>query len=186
MLRTSSSRFANAWKRSHATSRAHTTTMTPTRALSSAAKKQAAGIVREVRDLNDRLAAARQRLDATRDSLVRTRSEFAESRDQLARAVRASYRFARRDTFAMLLDLESPMMIDRILAYHRIIERTHSQTIRGIADTVSRLETLEEKAAGEIAGIDALLAEKRHLLTELDSRRAAREDAMTFPGQSYP
>ena len=141
-------------------------------------EKQAAGIVRDVRDLNDRLAAARQRLDATRDSLARTRSELAESRDQLARTVRASYRFARRDTFAMLLDLESPMMIDRILAYHRIIERTHSETIRGIADTVSRLETLEEKAAGEIAGIDALLAEKRHLLTELEGRRAARENAI--------
>ena len=142
------------------------------------AEKRAAGITRDIRDLDARLATARQRLDAARGSLARARSELAERRDELARAVRASYRFARRDTFAMLLDLESPTTIDRILAYHRIIERTHAETIREIAAAVSTLEALEAKEGEEIAGIDALLGAKRGLLAELDSQRAARERAM--------
>ena len=70
------------------------------------------------------------------------------------------------------------MTIDRILAYHRIIERTHSEAIREIAEAVSKLETLEAREREEIAVIDALLGEKRRLFAELDSERADREDAM--------
>ena len=148
-----------------------------TRALARA-ERQAAGITRDIRDHDNRLATARRQLGDIRGTLARTRSELAERRDRLARAVRASYRFARRDTFAMLLNLESPTTIGRILAYHRIIERTHAETIRGIAAAVSMLEALEVKEGEEVREIDTLLGTKRRLLAELESQRGERERAV--------
>ena len=148
-----------------------------TRALARA-ERQAAGITRDIRDHDDRLATARRQLGDTRGTLARTRSELAERRDRLARAVRASYRFARRDSFAMLLNLEAPTTIGRILAYHRIIERTHAETIRGIAAAVSMLEALEVKEGEEVREIGTLLGTKRRLLAELESQRGERERAV--------
>ena len=92
--------------------------------------------------------------------------------------MRASYRFARRDPVARLLDLESLRNVDRLLAYHSIIERAHAEKIHAIADTVSRLEAQEARVAEEAADIAALRNERRRRLGELDQRRAARANAM--------
>lgn len=138
----------------------------------------AAGIQREIAGLDERLASAHRRADEARGASDRTRTELTERRHQLARAVRASYRFARRDPIAMLLDLESLLDIDRVLAYHTVIERAHAKKIRGIVDTVSRLEAQERMVAAEVADIAALRNERQHRLSELQDHRAARSDAM--------
>ena len=139
---------------------------------------QAAGIQREIAGLDERLASAHGRADEARRASERTRAELLERRQQLARAVRASYRFARRDPLAMLLDLESLLDIDRVLAYHTVIERAHAETIRGIADAVSRLEAQERVVAAEAADIAALRSERQRRLTELEDQRSARSAAM--------
>ena len=139
---------------------------------------QTAGIQREIAGLDERLASAHGRADEARRASERTRAELADRRHQLARAVRASYRFARRDPIAMLLDLESLLDIDRVLAYHTIIERAHAEKIRGIADAVSRLEAQERVIAAEAADIAALRSERQRRLTELEDQRAARSEAM--------
>ena len=138
----------------------------------------AAGIQREIAGLDERLASAQRRADEARRASDRTRTELTERRHQLAPAVRASYRFARRDPIAMLLDLESLLDIDRALAYHTVIERAHTKKIRGIADAVSRLEAQERVVAAEVADIAALRNERQHRLSELDDQRAVRSDAM--------
>ena len=138
----------------------------------------AAGIQREIARLDDRLASAHARADEARRASDRTRAELTERRHQLARAVRASYRFARRDPIAMLLDLESLLDVDRVLAYHTAIERAHAKKIRGIADAVTRLEAQERVIAAEAADIVALRSERQRRLTELEDQRTARAAAM--------
>ena len=138
----------------------------------------AAGIQREIAGLDERLASAHDRVDEARRASARTRAELTERRSELARAVRASYRFARRDPIAMLLDLESLLDIDRVLAYHTVIERAHTKKIHGIIDAVSRLETQERVVADEAADIAALRDERQRRLTELEDQRAARSQAM--------
>ena len=138
----------------------------------------AAGIQSEIAGLDGRLVAARQRVHAARRATALTRAEFAARRNELGRAVRASYRFARRDPIARLLDVESLRDVDRLLAYHSVIKQAHAEKIHEIASTVSRLETLEARVAEEAAGIASLRDERRHRLAELDKRRAARADAM--------
>ena len=148
-----------------------------TRALARS-EKQAAEIRREITGFDERLAAARGRAEATRHAHTRKRAELEGRRGQLARAVRASYRFARRDPVAMLLDLESPAEIDRVLAYHTIVERAHVSMIHGIADTVAGLAALEATAAGVAANIAMLRDEKQHRLAGLERQRATRSDAV--------
>ena len=138
----------------------------------------AAGIQSEIAGLDERLVAARQRVHAARRATALTRAEFAARRNELGRAVRASYRFARRDPIARLLDVESLRDVDRLLAYHSVIKQAHTEKIHEIASTVSRLETLEARVAEEAAGIASLRDERRHRLAEFDKRRAARADAM--------
>ena len=138
----------------------------------------AAGIQREIAGLDERLASTHRRADEARRASDRTRTDLAERRHQLARAVRASYRFARRDPIAMLLDLESLLDIDRVLAYHTVIERAHAKKIRGIVDAVSRLEAQERAVAAEATDIAALRNEKQLRLSDLEDQRAARSDAM--------
>ena len=141
-------------------------------------EKLAAGIREEISGLDERLAAADRRVRAARRASAATRAELAERRHELARAVRASYRFARRDPVARVLDLESLRDVDRLIAYHSIIERAHTETIRAIAVTGSRLEVQEARVAEEAAVIATLRDERRSRLDELDQRRAARARAM--------
>lgn len=157
--------------------RAHDEHDTHTRALARS-EKLAASIRSEIAGLDERLATALQQAAAARRASALTRTELAERRHQLARAVRASYRFSRRDPIARLLDLESLRDVDRLLAYHSVIERAHAKRIRGIADTVSRLEAQEAKVAEGAAAIAALRDEKQRRLADLDERRVARADAM--------
>ena len=138
----------------------------------------AAGIRSQVADLDERLAAAHRQVRASRRATALTHAELARRRSELGRAVRASYRFARRDPIARLLDLESLRSIDRLLAYHSVIERAHAEKIRGIASTVSRLEAQEARVAAEAAAIVSLRDERRQHLAEFEQRRAARADAM--------
>ena len=138
----------------------------------------AAGIQREIAGLDERLASAHGRADEARRASERTRAELTERRNQLARAVRASYRFARRDPIAMLLDLESLLDIDRVLAYHTVIERAHAKKIRGIADAVAGLAAQERVVAAEVADIAALRDQRQRRLSELEDQRAVRSEAM--------
>ena len=148
-----------------------------TRALARS-EKRAAGIQREIERLDDRLAAARKRSDAAHGAHSRLIADLAEDRERLARSVRASYRFARRDPVAMLLDLETPRKIDRMLAYHRLIEGTHVERIRRVTHTVARLKALETEVNDEAAAITALREKKRLRRAELEEQRSARADAM--------
>ena len=141
-------------------------------------EKLAAGIQGRIAGLEERLEAARRRADASRSASALARAELTGRRLDLARAVRASYRFARRDPIAKLLNLDSLLDVDRVLACHSIIERAHAEKIRGIASAVSRLEAQEAKVAEEVATIAALRDEREHRLSELEERRAARAAAM--------
>ena len=141
-------------------------------------EKRAAGVRRELADLDGRLAAAHRRADATRRESARIRAELAGRRSRLAHAVRASYRLSRRDPAAILLDLESPAEIDRMLTYHAIVERAHASMVRRIAATLAGLEALGAKAAEEAAAVAALRHEKQRGLAELERQRAARADAI--------
>ena len=141
-------------------------------------EKVAAGIRNEVAGLDERLAAAQARADDARRASDRTRAELDQRRRELARAIRASYRFARRDPIARLLDLESLRSIDRLLAYHSVVERAHARRIGAITDAVSRLEAREARVAEQVAAIAALRSERERRLAELDERRAARAGAI--------
>ena len=158
-------------------SRAYGEHDTHTKALARS-EKLAAGIRSQIAGLDERLETARQRADAARRASALARAELDERRLRLARAVRASYRFSRRDSIARLLNLDSLLDIDRVLACHSIIERAHAEKIRGIAAAVSRLEAQEARVAEEAATIAALLDERQHGLAELEERRAARASAM--------
>ena len=138
----------------------------------------AAGIRGEIGGLDERLEAARRRADAARRASARTRTELTERRLQLARAVRASYRFARRHPIARLLDPDSLLDVDRVLAYHSVIERAHAEKIRAVAAAAADLEAQEATVAEEAATIVALRDEREHRLAELEERRAARAAAM--------
>ena len=141
-------------------------------------EKLAAGIRNEIAGLDERLAAADRRVRAARRANALTRAELASRRHELGRAMRASYRFARRDPVARLLDLESLRNVDRLLAYHSIIERAHAEKIHGIADNVFRLEAQEARVIEEAVDIAALRNERQRRLAELDQRRTARANAM--------
>ena len=138
----------------------------------------AADIRSEIVSLDDRLTDAHRRADEARRAGSRTREELTERRRQLARMMRASYRFARRSPLAMLLDLESPSQVDRLLAYHSVIQRAHADKIHEIVHVVSRLEAHERRVAAEVATIATLRDEKQSRLAQLEDQRLARAEAM--------
>ena len=158
-------------------SRAYGEHDTHTRALARS-EKLAAGIQSQIAGLDERLEAANRRADAARRESALAHARLTGRRLDLARAVRASYRFARRDPIAKLLDLDSLLDVGRLLAYHSIIERAHAEKIRGIATAVSSLEAQEARVAEEVAAIAALRDERERRLAELEERRAARARAM--------
>ena len=145
-------------------------------------ERLAADIRSEITGLEDRLAAAQRRADEARGASGHTRAELAERRHQLGRAMRASYRFARRESLAVLLDVESLVHVERMLAYHAVIERAHAAKIHAIVDIVARLEAHETSVAREVSEMAALRDEKQRRLSDYEAQRKARADAIRALG----
>jgi septal ring factor EnvC (AmiA/AmiB activator) len=133
---------------------------------------------REYRALEERRSGHEAELAA----LERQRASYLDSLDdrtaQLASQLRAAYRNSRQSRARLLLNLDDPEALTRMLAYHDYFNRAQAGRIGELKDAVATLERMERGIDDELQRLGAVQAEQQALLDELARQRAQRAELL--------
>ena len=146
-----------------------------------AAKRQ------RVEELHAAEADAERRRSELRAEQTRDQSALQAERESLAQQARAAYMIGRQEELKLLLNQSSPATLGRTLAYHGYFAGQRSRKIKVIEDDESRLQqlvgqieqqtrelqTLEEAAGREIAGLQQARAERSVAVAALTRKLAS-------------
>jgi len=146
-----------------------------------AAKRQ------RVEELRAAEADAERRRSQLRAEQTRNQSALQSERESLASQARAAYMIGRQEELKLLLNQSSPATLGRTLAYHGYFAEQRSRKIKSIEDDESRLQqlvaqieqqtrelqTLEEAASQEIAGLQHARAERTVAVAALTKKLAS-------------
>jgi len=146
-----------------------------------AAKRQ------RVEELHAAEAVAERRRSELRAEQTRNRSALQSERESLASLARAAYMIGRQEELKLLLNQSSPATLGRTLAYHGYFAEQRSRKIKSIEDDETRLQqlvaqieqqtrelqTLEDAAGQEIAGLQHARAERTVAVAALTKRLAS-------------
>ena len=132
-----------------------------------------AAVERRVNELAAALRKAEQRRERLEQRLQRLAGQRAEmeaelqhKREQLTQQLRTAYLLGRRSRLRLLLNLENPQRLSRLLAYHDYFAAARSRQLR---DLQTRIE--------ELAALRADIHRRRAELREVERRRQADLDA---------
>jgi septal ring factor EnvC (AmiA/AmiB activator) len=154
-----------------------------------------------VREAELGIAAKRQRVDALhaaklgaerrrtelRGEQARVQNALQEERESLAAQVREAYMIGRQDELKLLLNQSNPASLGRTLTYHGYFAQQRSGKIDGIREEENRLQqlvveieqqtqqlqTLEEDANREIAGLQRARGERSEAVAALTKKVAS-------------
>jgi septal ring factor EnvC (AmiA/AmiB activator) len=146
-----------------------------------AAKRQ------RVEELHAAEAVAERRRSELRAEQTRNQSALQSERESLASLARAAYMIGRQEELKLLLNQSSPATLGRTLAYHGYFAEQRSRKIKSIEDDETRLQqlvaqieqqtrelqTLEDAAGQEIAGLQHARAERTVAVAALTKRLAS-------------
>ena len=146
-----------------------------------AAKRQ------RVEELRAAEAAAERRRAELRTEQARNQSVLQSEQASLASQARAAYMIGRQEELKLLLNQNNPSSLGRTLAYYGYFAEQRSRKIRSIQDDETRLQqlvaqierqtrdlqTLEEDAAQEIAGLQHARAERTVAVAALTKKLAS-------------
>jgi murein hydrolase activator len=146
-----------------------------------AAKRQ------RVEELHAAEAVAERRRSELRAEQTRNQSALQSERESLASQARAAYMIGRQEELKLLLNQSSPATLGRTLAYHGYFAEQRSRKIKSIEDDETRLQqlvaqieqqtrelqTLEDAAGQEIAGLQHARAERTVAVAALTKKLAS-------------
>jgi murein hydrolase activator len=142
---------------------------------------------RRVEELHAAEAAAERRRSELRTEQMRNQSALQSERESLASQARAAYMIGRQEELKLLLNQSSPATLGRTLAYHGYFAEQRSRKIKSIEDDEARLQqlvaqieqqtrelqTLEDAAGQEIAGLQHARAERTVAVAALTKKLAS-------------
>jgi len=133
---------------------------------------------RAYRALEEERAAHEARLA----DLERQRRDFLASLDdrtaRLARQLRAAYRNAQQSRMRLILNLDDPEIVSRMLAYYDYLNRAQVERIDELEEAVATLEQLAGEAERELERLAAVQREQQALRDELAARRGHRAELL--------
>jgi septal ring factor EnvC (AmiA/AmiB activator) len=146
-----------------------------------AAKRQ------RVEELHAAEADAERRRSELRAEQTRNQNALQSERESLASQARAAYMIGRQEELKLLLNQSSPATLGRTLAYHGYFAQQRSRKIKSIEDDETRLQqlvaqieqqtrelqTLEDAAGQEIAGLQHARAERTVAVAALTKKLAS-------------
>jgi murein hydrolase activator len=146
-----------------------------------AAKRQ------RVEELHASEAVAERRRSELRAEQTRNQSALQSERTSLASQALAAYMIGRQEELKLLLNQSNPASLGRTLAYYGYFAEQRSRKIRSIQDDETRLQqlvaeieqqtrelqTLEDDAAKEIAGLQHARAERADAVAALTKKLAS-------------
>ena len=129
-----------------------------------------------------REAAALQDLQRKRDAM---RAQQAAQRAQLAGLVRAAYQRGDDAPLKVLLSQERVADANRLLAYHRYVQRDQARRIESLNAELAALDQVEQDIAARRAELDAARAKQREQVSQLEKDRKARASLVADLDERY-
>ena len=143
---------------------------------------------RTTRSLSDTEAALRREAAAL-DELQRKRDAMqgqqAAQRRQLTALVRAAYQRGDDAPLKVLLSQDRVADANRLLAYHRYVQRDQAQRIESLNTELAALDQVERDIVARQAELDAARVKQRGQVAQLEKDRKARASLMADLDQRY-
>ena len=143
---------------------------------------------RTTRSLSDTEAALRREAVAL-DELQRKRDAMqgqqAAQRRQLTALVRAAYQRGDDAPLKVLLSQDRVADANRLLAYHRYVQRDQAQRIESLNTELAALDQVERDIVARQAELDAARVKQRGQVAQLEKDRKARASLMADLDQRY-
>jgi len=129
-----------------------------------------------------REAAALEELQRKRDAM---QGQQAARREQLTALVRAAYQRGDDAPLKVLLSQDRVADANRLLAYHRYVQRDQARRIESLNTELAALDQVERDIVARQAELDAARAKQRTQVAQLEKDRKARASLMADLDQRY-
>ena len=140
-----------------------------------AAERDVAGARGRLEDLRQKLAAAERRRDALEADRAREAAALDRQRAALAGQLRAAYATGRAESARLLLQVDDPIALPRLLAWYGYFGRARAARIGEIRAVLERLDALDTALAAQQTELQALLARRAGEVATLEEARRSRD-----------
>jgi septal ring factor EnvC (AmiA/AmiB activator) len=129
---------------------------------------------RRLRELEQRLARDEAALASVQQRRETMRATLAGRRAELERLLRAAYAHGEAAPLKALLAQDRLADSQRVLTYHRYLQRDRARRIAELSSEMQQLDVLEHEVAQRRIELDAMRAAQRRELDELEQARRTR------------
>jgi septal ring factor EnvC (AmiA/AmiB activator) len=154
---------------------------------------------KQLRKVDEQVGSSALALRRTEDDLARQQSTLADlqqrraalqeklgaQREELAGLLRAAYTVGGDAPLKLMLAQDRVADANRVLTYHRYLQRDRSQRIATLAAELAGLEAIEQEIARRQAALDAARQRQRTQLAALERDRKARAQAVSQLDKRY-
>lgn len=126
---------------------------------------------RSLRETEARLAQQQAALAQLQQQRATLQSRLGEQRQALARLLRAAYTIGGDAPLKLLLAQDSVADADRVLTWHRYLQRDRARRIAALAAELQALDALEQRIAEQQRALDATRASQHAQLAQLQDDR---------------
>lgn len=137
-----------------------------------------ASITAELQALEGRIEENRRQLDRLELEKAGNASRLNDEREYLKRQIRAAYRMGRDDYVKLLLNLEDPDKMGRMLAYFDYYNHSRSARIATIGEALAGLRQVESEIRSSAAKLEELRDRESRQLALLTQAKEARNGAL--------
>jgi len=130
--------------------------------------------VLRLKTVEGELADTTQQLRRLRADAERYRADLQTQRVTLAGQLRAAYAMGRREYIKLLLNQEDVATVGRVVAYYAYFNRARVKRIDAIADTLQRLQGVEQAIVHKTEELEQLRTEQSARKQELEAGRQTR------------
>ena len=140
---------------------------------------------RSLRETEQELARSEQALAELQQRRDRLHATLGSRREELARLLRAAYAQGEAAPLKLLLAQDRVADANRLLTYHRYLQRDRAARIVVLTGELSALDALEREIVARRSALDAAHAQQRGLLAQLERDRKARAALVARIDHSY-
>lgn len=137
-----------------------------------------AAIGAELQTLEGRIEENRRQLERLEQEKAGHASRLHDEREYLKRQIRAAYRMGRDDYVKLLLNLEDPDRMGRMLAYFDYYNHSRSERIAAIGEAMAGLRQVETEIRTGAAKLEELRERESRQLALLTQAKEARNGAL--------
>jgi len=140
---------------------------------------------RVLRETESSLAEQQKALAELRAKRDDMQSTLAAQRTQLAALLRAAYQVGDAAPLKLLLSQDTATEAERVLTYHRYLQRERAQRISTLTAELAELERVEDEITTRQAGLDQARELQRRQLAELEQARKTRAQTVSQLDSKY-